>query len=80
MEKYKCITYFRRSSQIPSCNSIPPTIAEVFSNEVFNWQYILHLIHYSKQIPIRVRYYRLQDLQYLALEWAIDATVFQRLR
>ena len=34
----------------------------------------------AKQIPIGVRYYRLQDLHYLALEWAIDATVFQRLR
>ena len=80
MEKNKCITYFHRSSQVPSCNLIPHTIAELFSNEVFNWQYILHLIDYSKQIPIRVRYYRLEDLHYLALEWAIDATVFQRLR
>ena len=58
----------------------PHTIAELFSNEVFNWQYILHLIDHNRQIPIRVRYYRLQDLQYLALEWAIDATVFLRLR
>ena len=80
MEKNKCTTYFHRSSQVPSCNLIPPTIAKVFINEVFYRQYILHLIDYTRQIPIRVRYYRLQDLQYLALEWAIDATVFLRLR